>query len=37
MGKRWINIEERAEENTRKNHFAKKKFANTFGVIEKIT
>jgi len=37
MEKRWINIEERAEENTRKNQFAMKKFANTFGVIEKIT
>ena len=32
-----IIIKERAEENTRKNQFAKKKFANTFGVIEKIT
>ena len=33
MGKRWINIEERAEENTRKKQFAKKKFTNTFGVL----
>ena len=37
MEKRWRNLKERAEEKTRKNKFAKKKFANTFGVIEKIT
>ena len=37
MEKRWRNLKERAEENTRKNQFAKKKFANTFGVVKKIT
>ena len=37
MEKRCRNIKERAEGNTRKNQFAKKKFANTFGIVKKIT